>query len=178
MFYYFLYPLGEEVALFNVFKYITFRAVGASVTAFLLSLLLGPLVIRWLSRMGVVNATRREYADKIHSFYASKESVPTMGGILIVGSILAANLLWGNLENKYMILSLLVVLWFGIIGFVDDWLKVKMEKAPAEKARQPIARPSSPSVRLSAFEEPTITSKIKGMNQMPSGSMTFLRNGI
>ena len=125
MFYYFLYPLGEEVALFNVFKYITFRAVGASVTAFLLSLLLGPLVIRWLSRMGVVNATRREYADKIHSFYASKESVPTMGGILIVGSILAANLLWGNLGNHFLILTLSVVVWFGAIGFIDDWLKLK-----------------------------------------------------
>ena len=84
MFYYLLYPLGEYSIFFNVFKYITFRAVGASVTAFLLAIFLGPLVIKWLSQLSVVNVTKREHAEKIHSFYADKGTVPTMGGVLIV----------------------------------------------------------------------------------------------
>ena len=99
--------------------------MGASVTAFLVSIFLCPLVIKQLTKLSVVNATKREYADKIHAFYADKGSVPTMGGFLIVGSILAANLLWGNLGNRFLLLSLLVVLWFGLIGFLDDFLKLR-----------------------------------------------------
>ena len=125
MLYYLLYPLREYSIFFNIFKYITFRAVGASVTAFLLSVLLGPLVIKWLTKLSVVNATQREYAEKIHSFYAAKGTVPTMGGILIAGSLVLADLLWGNLENRFLLLSLLVVIWFGAIGFIDDLLKLK-----------------------------------------------------
>ncbi|MBI4358688.1 MAG: phospho-N-acetylmuramoyl-pentapeptide-transferase [Candidatus Omnitrophica bacterium] len=125
MFYYLLYPLREYSFFFNIFKYITFRTVGASVTAFLLCLLLGPIVIKWLTRLSVVNATQREYAEKIHALYAAKGSVPTMGGVLIVGAILIANLLWGNLSNQFLIWSLIVVIWFGMIGFIDDLLKLK-----------------------------------------------------
>ena len=129
MFYHLLYPLSDLSIFFNVFKYITFRAVGASVTAFLLSLILGPWVIRWLTKLSVVNAVNREYAEKIHTFYASKGAVPTMGGILIVGSLLISNLLWGNLSNKFLLLALLVVIWFGSIGFIDDILKLKRKNA-------------------------------------------------
>ena len=127
MLYYFLYPLKDAFSAFNVFKYITFRAVGASVTAFLFSIILGPLVIKWLSNAKIVNLVKREHAEKIHSFYADKVAVPTMGGVLIVGAILISDLIWGNLSNHYFVLSLVVVFWFGIIGFVDDWLKVKMK---------------------------------------------------
>ena len=126
MLYYFLYPLRDSFTVLNVFKYITFRALGASVTAFLLSLLLGPMIIKWLSHAKIINLVKREHAEKIHSFYADKIEVPTMGGVLIVGAILLSNLIWGNLQNFYFVLSLIVVLWFGVIGFIDDWLKIKM----------------------------------------------------
>ena len=122
MFYHLLYPLSEYSIFFNVFKYITFRAVGASVTAFLITLFLGPSLIHWLTRLSIVNAIKREHAEKIHSFYASKGTVPTMGGVLIVGSLLLSNLLWGNLTNRYLLTVLLVIVWFGVIGFLDDWL--------------------------------------------------------
>ena len=125
MLYYLLYPLREYSIFFNIFKYITFRAVGASVTAFFLSVFLGPFVIQWLTKLSVVNAAKREYAEKIHSFYAAKGTVPTMGGALIVGSLVLANLLWGNLENRFLLLSLLVIVWFGLIGFLDDFIKLK-----------------------------------------------------
>lgn len=127
MFYLFLYPLRDYVSFFNVFKYITFRAVSASVTAFLISILIGPLVIKWLSQANITNLVKREHAEKIHSFYAGKIAVPTMGGVLIVGSVLISNLLWGNLQNHFMLISLSVLLWFGLIGFLDDWLKLKMK---------------------------------------------------
>ncbi|MBI4395240.1 MAG: phospho-N-acetylmuramoyl-pentapeptide-transferase, partial [Candidatus Omnitrophica bacterium] len=129
MFYYLLYPLREYSIFFNLFKYISFRSVGASVTAFLLVLVLGPMIIRWLSGLSIVNLTQREHAEKIHSFYAQKNTVPTMGGILIVGSLLITNLLWGNLGNRFLLTSLLVVVWFGLIGFIDDWLKLKRKNA-------------------------------------------------
>ncbi len=125
MFYFLLYPLKDYSIFFNIFRYITFRAVGASVTAFLLSIFLGPIVIKWLARLSVVNATKREHAEKIHSFYAAKGAIPTMGGVLIVGALLISNLLWGNLENKFLLISLLVVIWFGAIGFIDDLIKLK-----------------------------------------------------
>jgi len=125
VFYFLLYPLKDYSIIFNVFKYITFRAVSASVTAFLFSIFLGPIVIKWLAQLSVVNVTKREHAEKIHSFYATKGTVPTMGGVLIVGALLISNLLWGNLENKFMLISLLVVIWFGAIGFIDDLIKLK-----------------------------------------------------
>ncbi|MBI1977712.1 MAG: phospho-N-acetylmuramoyl-pentapeptide-transferase, partial [Candidatus Omnitrophica bacterium] len=103
--------------------------MGASVTAFLLSLLLGPLVIRWLRSLSVINFAKREHAEKIHAFYAEKSNVPTMGGVLIVGSILIANLLWGNLNNRFLLISLAVVVWFGVIGFIDDFLKLKRKNS-------------------------------------------------
>ncbi len=127
MLYWLLYPLRDSVSLFNVFRYITFRAVAASVTAFLISIILGPLVIKWLSQANITNLVKREHAEKIHSFYAGKVAVPTMGGVLIVGSIFISNLIWGNLQNHFMLLALVVLIWFGFIGFVDDWLKLKMK---------------------------------------------------
>lgn len=139
MLYQFLYPFHESWALLNVFKYITFRAVGASVTAFLFSILLGPMVIDWLIKQDIVNLVKREHAEKIHSFYAGKVKVPTMGGILIVGSILLSNFIWGNLTNHFMVISLTVVLWFGIIGFIDDWIKLKQKNTKGLSGRVKLA---------------------------------------
>src|SRR3989338_5788105 len=83
------------------------------------------MIIQWLKRLSVINATERESAEKIHSFYANKKSVPTMGGVLIVMGILISNLLWGDLTNRFLLILLVVVLWFGGVGFLDDYLKLK-----------------------------------------------------
>ena len=128
MFYDLLYPLKDQWFIFNVFRYITFRAVGASVTAFMISIVLGPVFIRWLVRLNMMNEVKRGYAEKIHSFYAAKASVPTMGGLLIVGSLLLSNLLWGNLHNRFMVMGLVVIAWFGFIGMADDFLKLKQKQ--------------------------------------------------
>ena len=124
-----LFPLSDQWPLFNVFKYITFRAAGASVTSFLACLILGPVVIKWLERFSATNDTKREHAEQIHHLFAGKAAVPTMGGVLIVLAITAANLLWADLDNRFLLISLAVVLWFGFVGFVDDALKLKMRNS-------------------------------------------------
>ncbi|MBI4549910.1 MAG: phospho-N-acetylmuramoyl-pentapeptide-transferase [Candidatus Omnitrophica bacterium] len=124
MFYQFLYPLRDEWFVFNIFKYITFRSAGASLTAFLVCLLLGPAVTRWLSSLSAVGSTERQHAEKIHHLYVEKKHVPTMGGILIIFGIVVGTLLWADLRSRLTLFSLAALLWFGAIGFLDDYLKV------------------------------------------------------
>ncbi len=122
---YFLHGLKDYSILFNLFRYITFRSAGASVTAFLLSLWLGPWIISWLRQLKAVANHQREYAESIHPFYADKKSVPTMGGILIVASVVISVFLWANLANRFVWILLLTLTWFGGVGFLDDWIKLQ-----------------------------------------------------
>lgn len=126
---YFLHPLKDISIVFNLFRYITFRSAGASVTAFVICLWLGPAIIEWLKIIKVTAHNKREYADSIHGFYAHKNEVPTMGGILIVASVVISMLIWGNLTNRFVWVLILVVLWFGGVGFLDDWIKLKSKSS-------------------------------------------------
>ena len=105
---------------FNVFSYLTFRAILSVLTAMGLSLYFGPKLIRRLQRMQIGQTVRDDGPES----HFSKAGTPTMGGILILGSILAATLLWADLSNKYVWVVLTVVVGYGIIGFVDDYRKV------------------------------------------------------
>lgn len=127
--FYFLYPLKDEFIIFNLFRYITFRSAAASVTAFLLCLWFGPCLIRWLKRINVLAYHRRKHADSIHVFYAHKDNVPTMGGILIVASVVASMFLWGNFTNRFVWILLLVIIGFGTVGFLDDWIKLQTKSS-------------------------------------------------
>ena len=129
MFYHFLYPLKEYWSVLNVFKYITFRSVGSSVTAFLICMLCGNIIIRFLSRVGAVEVTTREHAPELDSLYQHKYSIPSMGGVLIIFSVLIANLLWGNFNSKYILYVLMVTVWLGLVGFIDDFVKVKAQNS-------------------------------------------------
>ncbi len=129
MFYTLLYPLREFFAVFNIFKYITFRSAGAAVTAFLLALWLGPKMINWLKTLSLTACNKRDHAEQIHKYYEGKGSVPTMGGIILIACITIAMILWGNLTNKYVLLSLIVLLWFGGVGFIDDYLKIRSKSS-------------------------------------------------
>ncbi|HLX07225.1 MAG TPA: phospho-N-acetylmuramoyl-pentapeptide-transferase [Thermoanaerobaculia bacterium] len=121
MLYHLLYPLRGVVPVFNVFRYITFRGAAAIVTALLLSLLLGPRFIRTLRRLSV-GQNVRDVGPEAHQV---KAGTPTMGGLLILFSVLVATLLWANLTNVYVWLVMLVTTAFGAIGFADDLLKVR-----------------------------------------------------
>jgi phospho-N-acetylmuramoyl-pentapeptide-transferase len=121
MLYHLLFPLAERWAVFNVFRYITFRSAGAVMTAVLLSLLLGPGFIRTLRRLSV-GQNIRELGPQAHQL---KAGTPTMGGLLILLSVTVPTLLWARLDNPYVWIALLVTLGFGGVGFADDYLKVK-----------------------------------------------------
>ena len=116
---------------FGVFQYLTLRTVFSAVTALLLSLLLGQTVIRYLHRLQVKQVVRE---DGPHSHLA-KSGTPTMGGLLILGVFVLTALLWARLENVYVWTVVLATLFFGLIGFVDDYLKVVRGNSRGLRAR-------------------------------------------
>jgi phospho-N-acetylmuramoyl-pentapeptide-transferase len=120
MLYTLLYALHTQYSLFNVFRYITFRAILAILTALVISFFLGPWVIRKLKELQVKQYIRED-GPKNHR---EKEGTPTMGGTLIIFSIAVAVLLWADLTNFFIWVALLVLVGFGAIGFADDYLKL------------------------------------------------------
>jgi phospho-N-acetylmuramoyl-pentapeptide-transferase len=119
MLYHLLYPLHTTYSLFNVFKYITFRSIYATITALIISLLFGPWFIRKLSELRLKERINGD-TPKTHQV---KSGTPTMGGILIASAIAFATLLWADLYNLYVWLVMLVFLSFALLGFIDDYLK-------------------------------------------------------
>ncbi|KPK98122.1 MAG: phospho-N-acetylmuramoyl-pentapeptide-transferase [Omnitrophica WOR_2 bacterium SM23_72] len=128
MLYYFLYPLHELFSFFNIFRYITFRAAMATITAFVFSLIFGPVLIRQLKRFKVGEHIRKEDSAKLHELHRNKQDTPTMGGLLILGAILLSTLLWAEVLNKYVLIAMASTLWLGITGFMDDYLKQTRKK--------------------------------------------------
>ena len=118
MLYHLLYPLHTTFSVFNVFRYITFRTIYASLTAFLICFLLGPWMIRKLAEMQVGQYIR----DDGPQTHLDKAGTPTMGGTLIIVSIVASILLWSDLTNFYVWITLFVVIGYGLVGFIDDYL--------------------------------------------------------
>ncbi|MBM3116513.1 phospho-N-acetylmuramoyl-pentapeptide-transferase [Jeongeupia naejangsanensis] len=123
--------LGESIRAFNVFNYITLRAVLATMTALTISWVLGPWVIRKLTEMKVGQAVRSDGPQT----HLVKAGTPTMGGTLILLSIGLTTLLWGDLGNKYIWLVLIVTMATGIIGFVDDYKKVALKNPKGLSAK-------------------------------------------
>jgi len=115
-------PLADEFILFNLVRYLTFRAGAACMTALFLSLFIGPALIRYLRATQNGGQPIRE--DGPQSHLVSKKGTPTMGGLLILIALTASTLLWADLRNGYVWAVLLVTLGFGALGFADDWLKV------------------------------------------------------
>jgi phospho-N-acetylmuramoyl-pentapeptide-transferase len=125
MFYYLLYDrLYPAISYFRVFRYVTFRTTFASITAFLLCVLLGPWFIRKL-RAFQIGQYIREEGPKSHQ---KKAGTPTMGGVLIVTSIVIPTLLWGDLRYPYVWIAVLSLVVFACIGFVDDYAKIKKQR--------------------------------------------------
>jgi phospho-N-acetylmuramoyl-pentapeptide-transferase len=112
--------LAQDVRAFNVFQYITLRAVLATLTALAISLLAGPLVIRKLTAYKIGQAVRNDGPQS----HLTKAGTPTMGGALVLLSILITTLLWGDLSNRFVWVVLVVTFGFGAIGWIDDYRKV------------------------------------------------------
>ncbi|WP_420933649.1 phospho-N-acetylmuramoyl-pentapeptide-transferase [Alteromonas sp. A081] len=105
---------------FNVFSYLTLRAILSTLTALLIAILIGPKMIRYLQNMQIGQTVR----DDGPQSHLSKSGTPTMGGLLILAAIVISGLLWADLSNRYVLVTLTVVVAYGIIGFVDDYRKV------------------------------------------------------
>ena len=119
--FYLLGGLGDEYIFLNLFRYLTFRSGGAVVTALLISFLLGPYLIRWLKSQQPNGQPIRDDGPRGHF---EKAGTPTMGGFLILLASIATTLLWADLRNGYVWTILLIMVGFGAIGFVDDYLKL------------------------------------------------------
>ena len=134
MLYHLLYPLSGEFGGFNVFRYITFRTAAATLTALFLSFLLGPPLIRALGRLHIGQPIR-----EIGPAHQSKAGTPTMGGLLILLSLVVAVLLWSELDNRAVWIVLGLTAGYGVLGFVDDYRKVKQRSSDGVSARAKLA---------------------------------------
>ena len=132
MLYHLLYPLSKYVSGFNLFQYITFRTAYATVTAMLISFVFGNLFIRLLKKYKVKESIRED-GPKSHM---AKEGTPTMGGLMILFSLIVPTLLWADLTNYYIQLILFVTVWMGALGFMDDYLKAKRKQRKGLVARK------------------------------------------
>ncbi len=120
MLYHLLFPLYKTISAFNVFRYITFRTIYAGITAFLILFIFGPRMIRLLRRMQIGQHIREDGPEA----HLKKAGTPTMGGTLIILSLTVSVLLWLDLTQPYVWILLLVTVGYGVIGFIDDYLKV------------------------------------------------------
>jgi phospho-N-acetylmuramoyl-pentapeptide-transferase len=118
--YHYLAPLADHHIVFNLFRYITFRGAGAMATALILSFLLGPWIIARLRTLRVGQVVRTEGPEE----HLAKAGTPTMGGVLILVATTVSTLLWADLTAANVIIVLVVLLWTGALGFIDDYLKV------------------------------------------------------
>jgi len=126
-----LVPLSDYLSILNVFRYITFRTAYAAVTAMIITLIIGPYVIRKLQEMSF-NMKSKGYEPDRHK---QKEGTPTMGGIIIVGSAVFSTLLWADLTNQYVWIVLFVFAAYGLLGFIDDYKKTILKNPDGISAK-------------------------------------------
>jgi phospho-N-acetylmuramoyl-pentapeptide-transferase len=132
MLYHLLYPLHEQFSVLYIFRYITFRAIYATITALMISFIMGPWLIDKLSQLQIGQSIRKDGPQS----HFKKEGTPTMGGTLILLAIVLPTLLWTDLSNIYVWVTLLVTVGFGAVGFVDDYRKVKLRNSDGLSARK------------------------------------------
>ncbi|MDD2893262.1 MAG: phospho-N-acetylmuramoyl-pentapeptide-transferase [Halothiobacillaceae bacterium] len=125
------HALSAHFSAFNVFQYITLRAILGVITALGIALLIGPWMIRKLAEMKFGQQVRTDGPQS----HLSKSGTPTMGGALILVAIAVSTLLWADLSNKYVWIVLFVTLGFGVVGWMDDWLKISKKNTAGLPAR-------------------------------------------
>ena len=124
MLHWLLSPLQDNIPTLRLINYLAFRGAGAAVTALLLSFLVGPVIIRKLRAMKVQHGVRQGTPES----HQGKAATPTMGGLILLASGIIPALLWTRLDNPYVIVTLIVTIWMGGIGFLDDYLKLKQKR--------------------------------------------------
>lgn len=112
---------------FGVFQFITFRAAAAAITAMIISFFIGPKIINKLKSMQIGEQAKSELMDK--GLHLNKAGTPTMGGLIVLSSLLIPSILWADMTNMFVVMVILVTAWLGVVGFLDDYLKV-IKKLP------------------------------------------------
>jgi phospho-N-acetylmuramoyl-pentapeptide-transferase len=164
--------LSQDVRVFNVFGYITLRAVLASLTALAISLIAGPVVIRKLTTYKIGQSVR----DDGPQTHLTKAGTPTMGGALVLISILITTLLWGDLSNRFMWVVLVVTMGFGAVGWVDDYRKV-VHRNP--KGLSPQAKLAWQSlIGLVAAVYLAFAVSVPGATQIQDLFLAWIRSGL
>lgn len=151
MLYHIFYPLRDLWFGFNVFKYITFRAAMASLTAFLISIIFGPFIIKWLKNMDFGQHIRKEHVESLHKLHGHKQGTPTMGGLLIIAAITVSTVLWADIFNQYVLLTLGSFLWLGAVGFADDYIKIAKKRNLGLRANMKLLGQISLGVLLAVY---------------------------
>ena len=135
MLHYLFLELTKYISGLNLFRYITTRATAAAVTALFIAIVFGPFFLRLLHRHQVKEKIREEGPAS----HKAKEGTPTMGGVMILFATLIPTLLWADLANRFIQLILLVTVWMGAIGFMDDYLKAKKHQSRGLVGRKKLA---------------------------------------
>lgn len=148
MLYHILFPLHEVYSWLNVFRYQTFRAMLAFLFSFAFVLIFLPIFIKKLQRLGIKGQPIRDDGPKVHE---SKKGTPTMGGLPIIVAVLVSSLLFNDLTNKYVWLSLFVMLAFSWIGFVDDWRKITQQNSKGLSERAKLGWQSAAAAAAALF---------------------------
>ncbi|MHB8122537.1 MAG: phospho-N-acetylmuramoyl-pentapeptide-transferase [Desulfuromonadaceae bacterium] len=132
MLYHLFYPLATDIKLFNIFRYLTFRTIYAMITALVVCFILGPWIIRKLESLQARQVIRTDGPES----HLQKQGTPTMGGVIILAAIVIPTLLWADLTNQYIWITLFITIGYGLIGFVDDYKKVVKKDTKGLSARQ------------------------------------------
>ena len=131
MIYHLLYPLHETFSYFNVFRYITFRTIYAAITALAICFVFAPWLIRKLESLQIGQSVREDGPEA----HLAKSGTPTMGGIMIIFSVVISTLLWANLTNDFVWMLIVVTVGFGLIGFFDDFNKLTQKSSKGISGR-------------------------------------------
>jgi hypothetical protein len=136
-------PVGNEtsttvVALVAVFlKKVCFLVIfNAKLLVLTMSAPIpGPIIIKWLEKMNFGQIIRKDHVEELHELHEHKQGTPTMGGILILFAVISSTLLWARLDNKFILIGLIGIIWLGLLGFIDDMLMIKNKHNKGLKAR-------------------------------------------
>lgn len=173
---YFLSELSDGGDAFNLFRYITFRAGGAFFTALVLSFIFGQPLIGWLKRKQKKGQPIRD--DGPESHIIAKAGTPTMGGVLILGTLLVSTLLWARTDNAYVWVVLLVTAGFGLIGFADDYLKVSKQTVAGFSSRARLLIGFAIALLAAVIATQVQPTELSGQLAMPFFKDTLFNLGI
>jgi phospho-N-acetylmuramoyl-pentapeptide-transferase len=145
--YHVFYRLSSIFTPFNVFQYITFRSGGAILTSLLICFVAGPYIIKKFEDFKIKQTTRID----VPATHLSKQGTPTMGGVLILLSVVTSTFLWARLDNRFILWLLAGTLWFGFLGFYDDYLKLKKRNSKGLSVKGKIFGQTVFSASLAAY---------------------------